>query len=817
MEDSQTIILIYESKQIEIPLPNNYKELFNLFIDKFKIDENTKKLLKLTYNDGEDDIWLEQEEGYNNFKNQIKENLKNNQIKGYLSRESRVSIDKDFFLQFENMQKALISTPEAKIKKSLGKSFEESINIDINKEDNINSISFVQNYLYSNSDNDNENKENEGKNGETKTPNKEKYEENLKSKFELQQKNYNDKIYKLDLEIKQLIEEKNEKALKLLEYEKTKKQEKKYIEELEKQKIDYKNEIDKINLEIKTLKEEKIQKELNFNEFKQKMLEQEENYKSKLKLEEKKYNIKVDEFKKEIEKLNEEKKIYNLKLEDYKKRIEEYNKNNCKENKKLLEEKINKLENNEKELNKEKNKILNKNRELENKLKNKENMIKEYEEKLKDNEERSSHIILEYKEKNNKFIKEIQDYKKKLESLEKNEKEINNLKKKEKELIKENKKDKDKIAELEEKYQKNIINDKNKIDNFNYIENNFSEKSILIQNCLEQQSKEYKNELNKIKNEFKNDLIKKCDEKIKNKYDNIIYNNIYYEINYQSEIILNNYLMKLEEFENKRKNDFSKIINNSQICLDVNATIHDGIKCNNCSQKPIIGERYQCSKCENYNLCKKCEEENSTTLKHKHNFIKIRYIIEDNKKRDDKKDGFVSTEKKYSFKIEDKKDLYLLYNGTKTYQINFKIRNDSEFEYPDNTIIKVSDKSKIKPIKKEIKIKKLKQNEIENIILEFNELKYCKSNNNPYNSIYNLEINGEKIGDEIIFLMNFLDTKDFELVEQFKKVIKNNNIELPIQLNNDYIVKLLKKNSCNFEMTLSNIFENAEKYKNNIK
>ena len=547
------------------------------------------------------------------------------------------------------------------------------------------------------------------------------------------------------------------------------------------------------------------------------MLEQEENYKSKLKLEEKKYNIKVDEFKKEIEKLNEEKKIYNLKLEDYKKRIEEYNKNNCKENKKLLEEKINKLENNEKELNKEKNKILNKNRELENKLKNKENMIKEYEEKLKDNEERSSHIILEYKEKNNKFIKEIQDYKKKLESLEKNEKEINNLKKKEKELIKENKKDKDKIAELEEKYQKNIINDKNKIDNFNYIENNFSEKSILIQNCLEQQSKEYKNELNKIKNEFKNDLIKKCDEKIKNKYDNIIYNNIYYEINYQSEIILNNYLMKLEEFENKRKNDFSKIINNSQICLDVNATIHDGIKCNNCSQKPIIGERYQCSKCENYNLCKKCEEENSTTLKHKHNFIKIRYIIEDNKKRDDKKDGFVSTEKKYSFKIEDKKDLYLLYNGTKTYQINFKIRNDSEFEYPDNTIIKVSDKSKIKPIKKEIKIKKLKQNEIENIILEFNELKYCKSNNNPYNSIYNLEINGEKIGDEIIFLMNFLDTKDFELVEQFKKVIKNNNIELPIQLNNDYIVKLLKKNSCNFEMTLSNIFENAEKYKNNIK
>jgi len=53
-------------------------------------------------------------------------------------------------------------------------------------------------------------------------------------------------------------------------------------------------------------------------------------------------------------------------------------------------------------------------------------------------------------------------------------------------------------------------------------------------------------------------------------------------------------------------------------------TVHDGIKCDMCLKMPIIGCRYKCSICNNYNLCENCEEENSNSQNHNHNFIKIR-------------------------------------------------------------------------------------------------------------------------------------------------------------------------------------------------
>ena len=53
-------------------------------------------------------------------------------------------------------------------------------------------------------------------------------------------------------------------------------------------------------------------------------------------------------------------------------------------------------------------------------------------------------------------------------------------------------------------------------------------------------------------------------------------------------------------------------------------TTHNGIKCSSCGQEPIIGCRYKCSICNDYNLCEKCEEENSKSGEHFHNFIKIR-------------------------------------------------------------------------------------------------------------------------------------------------------------------------------------------------
>ena len=50
-------------------------------------------------------------------------------------------------------------------------------------------------------------------------------------------------------------------------------------------------------------------------------------------------------------------------------------------------------------------------------------------------------------------------------------------------------------------------------------------------------------------------------------------------------------------------------------------TVHSNIKCQQCSKNPIIGYRYKCSVCPDYNLCEECEEKN---VNHPHNFIKIR-------------------------------------------------------------------------------------------------------------------------------------------------------------------------------------------------
>jgi len=36
-------------------------------------------------------------------------------------------------------------------------------------------------------------------------------------------------------------------------------------------------------------------------------------------------------------------------------------------------------------------------------------------------------------------------------------------------------------------------------------------------------------------------------------------------------------------------------------------TRHDGVTCDGCDTYPIIGKRFRCLECYNYDLCEKCE------------------------------------------------------------------------------------------------------------------------------------------------------------------------------------------------------------------
>ena len=48
--------------------------------------------------------------------------------------------------------------------------------------------------------------------------------------------------------------------------------------------------------------------------------------------------------------------------------------------------------------------------------------------------------------------------------------------------------------------------------------------------------------------------------------------------------------------------------------------VHKGVKCQGCGASEIVGIRYKCSECHNFNLCEICENE----IEHQHNLLKMK-------------------------------------------------------------------------------------------------------------------------------------------------------------------------------------------------
>jgi hypothetical protein len=49
--------------------------------------------------------------------------------------------------------------------------------------------------------------------------------------------------------------------------------------------------------------------------------------------------------------------------------------------------------------------------------------------------------------------------------------------------------------------------------------------------------------------------------------------------------------------------------------------VHQKCECDGCGKFPIVGARYKCSVCKNFDYCTDCEE----TKKHDHPFLKINH------------------------------------------------------------------------------------------------------------------------------------------------------------------------------------------------
>jgi len=68
-------------------------------------------------------------------------------------------------------------------------------------------------------------------------------------------------------------------------------------------------------------------------------------------------------------------------------------------------------------------------------------------------------------------------------------------------------------------------------------------------------------------------------------------------------------------FEKMKKSQISSSLMQSTV-------IHSGVTCDGCKVSPIVGNRYKCTICSNFDYCETCEEKNSEL--HKHPFLKIR-------------------------------------------------------------------------------------------------------------------------------------------------------------------------------------------------
>ena len=84
--------------------------------------------------------------------------------------------------------------------------------------------------------------------------------------------------------------------------------------------------------------------------------------------------------------------------------------------------------------------------------------------------------------------------------------------------------------------------------------------------------------------------------------------------------------VNLEQNQNASKHSFEDMVRNiirnelEQVNPKKSQVVHEGVTCSRCYCENIVGARYWCSECLNFNLCEDCEER----IEHDHALLKIK-------------------------------------------------------------------------------------------------------------------------------------------------------------------------------------------------
>ena len=229
-------------------------------------------------------------------------------------------------------------------------------------------------------------------------------------------------------------------------------------------------------------------------------------------------------------------------------------------------------------------------------------------------------------------------------------------------------------------------------------------------------------------------------------------------------------------------------------------TVHEGIKCQKCFQEPIIGYRYKCSVCNDYDLCQNCEEKNSISEDHQHDFIKIRKNL--NKR--------IINIKKYSYSYECINILQLsmyLYEGTEKGQTEIILKNSGSQTWPEGrTKLVFERESEISG--EEIILNPQKPGEIGKYNIVLNGL--SNYSHKQYKSYLNFYIDDNEVGEQIILTINIKekDKTKKEIEDNMDKITEFRQIySLGIEdYSDEKLFEVLKNNNYDYDMAFGSLF-----------